>query len=109
MSRTYRRRKDKAPDWVTHEYNWSWHSYSGTLEKVPYTGKKLKREVSKWHSDSGWHDDSYANCPGWWIHEFMEKPFRTRTKRALKNVLELIDYEEADVHCVFKKPYIYYW
>ena len=107
MSRTYRRKKDKAPEWVTHDYSWSRSSY--TLEKIPYKGKTLKKEVSKWHSDSGWHDDSYANSPNWWVHEFMEVPFRAKTKKAVKGILKLLDYEEADVPTVYKKPYIYYW
>ena len=106
MSRTYRRRKDNAPWWVTQEcvefntcYGFRWKDL---------TGDRLKKEVSKWHSDAGWHDDSYANCPGWFVHEFMEVPFRAKSKMQLKEVLRLVDYEEADVHCVFKKPYIYY-
>lgn len=107
MSRTYRRRKDKAPEWVTHYYIWE-YSQGYAFKRIPYKGKALKKEVAKWHSDAGWHGN-YSACPGWWIHEFMEKPFRTKSRKALKEILHLEDYDEADVPIVYKKPYIYYW
>jgi hypothetical protein len=73
------------------------------------SGAEEKREVAKWHSDAGWHNDNYSNCPSWWIHDFMEKPFRAKTKKALRKVLKLADYEDADISTIYKKPHIYYW
>ena len=105
MSRTKRRRKDKAPDWVYRDYTfnnyyWSW---------VTITDKdKIKKELARWHSDAGWHGD-YGETPGHWIHDFHEVPFRARTRNKLKKILTLDDYEEADVNLTYKKPHIYYW
>ena len=104
MSRTYRRKKDKAPDWVTRD--WSYKDF--VLVKRPLTSKELKREVSKWHSDAGYHGD-YGDSPSWFVHEFMEVPFRAKSKMQLKEVLRLVDYEDADVTTIFKKPQEYYW
>ena len=106
MSRTYRRKKDKAPWWVTQEcvefntcYGFRWKDL---------TGDRLKKEVSKWHSDAGYHGD-YGDSPGWFVHEYMEVPFRAKSKMQLKEVLRLVDYEDADVTTIFKKPQEYYW
>ena len=103
MSRTYRRRKDKAPSWVTLDYIWD----QGFIIRVPFKGKAARKEVSKWHSDSGWHGD-YGSTPGWWIHEMHEVPFRARGRNALKKIT-LDNCEEADITSIFKKPHIYYW
>ena len=105
MSRTYRRKKDKAPWWVTQEcvefntcYGFRWKDLKGD---------KLKKEIAKWHSDAGWHSD-YTSCPGWWNHEFHEVPFRRECRDKLKNVT-LDNYEEVDIRTNFKRPHIYYW
>ena len=107
MSKTKRRKKDKAPTWVTQECERvdprSWGYVWVELE-----GKERKKEVSKWHSDAGYHGD-YGDSPGWFVHEYMEVPFRVKSRQALRQVLRLVDYEDADVPTIFKKPQEYYW
>jgi len=108
MSRTYRRRHDKAPFWVVHDYEWHYGFRNSVCVQVPYTGKDLKREIAKWHSDSGWHGD-FGNCPGWWIHDFHEVPMRAKTRNILKKVKRLVDYEDVEEFPIARKPHIYYW
>lgn len=105
MSRTYRRRKDKAPDWVTKECIYFDNCYGFRYKDLK--GKKLKAEIAKWHSDGGWHGN-YNSCPGWWHHDFHEVPFRRESRDALKKVT-LDNYEYTDIRTNFKKPHIYYW
>lgn len=107
MSRTYRRRKDKVPEWVISDYK---VTPDGALVRYIITDKKkVRKEISKWRSDAGWHDEGYGNSPSWWIHEMMEVPLRARLRNKLKQILKLYDYEDADIDPHFKKPYDYYW
>jgi hypothetical protein len=105
MSRTYRRRHDSVPDWVTKEFHWG---VGYTFIKTPITDKKkLKKEIARWHSDAGWHCN-YSSCPSYWIHEYHEVPFRRETRDKLKKIT-LDNCEEVDIRNNFKKPHIYYW
>ena len=104
MSRTYRRKKDSVPEWVTREWEWSDRGFTHFQIK----GKLAKREVAKWRSDCGYHGD-WGDSPGWWVHLFMEVPHRARTRNALKKILRLDNYEDAYVCPAFKRPQEYYW
>jgi hypothetical protein len=107
MSRTYRRRHDKAPDWVLNDHRYSCVYGCYIYEIVPYEGQELKREIAKWRGDAGWHGN-YSETPSWWIHDFHEVPHRARTRNALKKI-NLDNYEEVDIDPKYKLPHIYYW
>jgi hypothetical protein len=109
MSRTYRRSKDKAPNWVTK--NWEWNnSITGIFWIAPpLTGKAAKKEVSKWHSDAGWHNEDYNGFPKWFnkLHHII--PERREAKRVQRKVLELIDYEDSPEFPLCRGKTEYYW
>ena len=106
MSRTYRRRKDKAPDWVHRDWdNWNW----GEVVHPPdLIGDALKKEVSKWHSDAGYHSD-YGDCPKWFNKLFHIIPERRAAKRLQNKVLRLADYEDAPEFPLCHGKTEYYW
>jgi hypothetical protein len=107
MSRTYRRKNLLPPKWVSHEllkagnlFPWYWIEIKDK--------KKLKREIAKWRSDSGWHGD-YGKSPSWWNTIYTESPNRRKERDILKKIPRLIDYEETPVFPLAKKPVVYYW
>lgn len=107
MSRTYRCKNIKIPKHVSHElvsfgnfFPWYWIKIEDK--------KKLKKEIAKWRSDAGWHGD-YCSNPSWWNTLYTERPNRRKTKKLLRKVKTLTDYEEAPLFPLAKKPYIYYW
>ena len=107
MSRTYRRRKEKAPEWVTRDWEVVrepvWHC-------VPFqiTGKEAKKEVSKWHSDTGYHGD-YGDCPRWFNKLYHIIPARREAKRLQRQVIKLIDYEDSPEFPLWPGRTEYYW
>ena len=105
MSRTYRRRMDKAPDWVALDWE-------ARISIYPYwskhTGKDLKREVSKWHSDAGYHGD-YGDCPKWFNKLYHIIPERREAKRLQHKVLSLVDYDDAPEFPLCHGRTEYYW
>lgn len=108
MSRTYRRKHDKVPDWVNMNYEYG----PGYLFiRIPETNKKkIKENNARWHSDAGWHGN-YSSCPGWWHHDFHEVPMRAKTRNILKDIKNLKNWEDSEdfLFPLYRKPYIYYW
>ena len=70
--------------------------------------KKLKKAISKWRADAGWHS-TYTKSPGWFNHLYSEKPMRRQTRDLLIGTKKLQDYEETMEFPLHKKPHIYYW
>jgi hypothetical protein len=106
MSRTYRRNKEKAPEWVTRDWdNWSWGE---AIHPPDLTGKAAQREVSKWHSDSGWHGN-YSECPKWFNKLYHIIPERREAKRLQRKVLRLDDYEDSPEFPLVHERTEYYW
>ena len=107
MSRTYRRRHDPAPDWVTRDWKVVrepvWHM-------VPFqiTGKEAKKEISKWHSDTGYHCD-YGDCPRWFNKLYHIIPARREAKRLQKQITRLMDYEDSPEFPLWPGKTEYFW
>ena len=105
MSRTYRRKKDNAPDWVIRDWTfakgryWLW---------VPLVGKAAKKERAKWHSDAGYHGD-YGECPKWFNKLYHIIPERREAKRVQHKILRLLDYEDAPEFPLCHGRTEYYW
>lgn len=72
-------------------------------DDIPYHNPKV-RNLSKKHYK--W----YRYTPGWWVSEFMEKPFRSRTRNKLKQILNgRLDPEDDIDWDNGRKPHVYYW
>ena len=105
MSRTYRRKTDKAPDWVMRDWSfctgryWTW---------VPLQGKEAKKEVTKWHSDAGYHGD-YGDMPRWFNKLYHIRPARAEARRLQHKVLSLLDYEDSPEFPLWPGKTEYYW
>lgn len=104
MSRTYRRKKEPVPSWVTRD----WVRVSGYYYiSVPMTDKKAKkRALAKYHSDA---ERTMKQVPSWWIRNFHTVQERVITRDLTRKVLKLADYEDSPEFPLDKKPYIYYW
>lgn len=106
MSRTYRRRKNKQGSGESGFWtrcsdpvieNW-WIDYK-------YGGNAKKAEA-KYHADS---DSGYYSPPSWFYREYYTKPERTKTRKALYEVMRLVDYEETPLFPLDRKPKEYWW
>jgi hypothetical protein len=47
--------------------------------------------------------------PSWWIRDMMTRPQRQEVRRLIKRTTELVDYEDAPLFPLAKKPHVYYW
>lgn len=101
MSRTYRRKTRKPEEWVTHDYD----RFDGVWQRVPYTGKKLKEEINKFHSDRG-VGDSWP-VPAWFRRELNRK-FRAKSKAESRRILLQSDYDMYEF-APFKKDAAWLW
>lgn len=107
MSRTKRRRTDKTPDWVTRD--WEVVNEPGCyMRSFQITGKEAKKEISKWHSDTGYHSD-YGDCPRWFNKLYHIIPARREAKRLQRQVIRLIDYEDSPEFPLWPGRTEYYW
>jgi len=107
MSRTKRRRTDKTPDWVTRD--WEVVNEPGCyMRSFQITGKEAKKEISKWHSDTGYHSD-YGDCPRWFNKLYHIIPARREAKRLQRQVIRLIDYEDSPEFPLWPGKTEYYW
>ena len=107
MSRTKRRRTEKTPDWVTRD--WEVVNEPGCyMRSFQITGKEAKKEISKWHSDTGYHSD-YGDCPRWFNKLYHIIPARREAKRLQRQVIRLIDYEDSPEFPLWPGKTEYYW
>jgi hypothetical protein len=106
MSRTYRRNKEKAPDWVTRNWDFSFTGFHWLV--IPLEGKEAKKSISKWHSDAGYHGD-YGDCPKWFNKLYHIIPERREAKRLQHKVLKLEDYEDAPEFPLCHGRTEYFW
>lgn len=106
MSRTYRAKTRRPGTWVTHEYEW----VNMILVKIPLTGEALKKAVSMYHSDTGWHRFDYCGAPSWWWSETFHRPNRSIKRKYISDIMKLVDYEDVpEYKFVGNKPKEYYW
>ena len=64
MSRTFRKRGNVVPRWITHDFDFC----SGTWAKTPtYLKPDHKKCLAKWHSDSYYKTGIY-NQHNWKLH-----------------------------------------
>ena len=107
MSRTKRRKTDRAPEWVTRD--WEVVNEPGCyMRSFQITGKEAKKEISKWHSDTGYHSD-YGDCPRWFNKLYHIIPARREAKRLQRQVIRLIDYEDSPEFPLWPGRTEYYW
>jgi len=101
MSRTYRRKTRKPEEWVTSDYK----RVDGVWQRVPYTGKQLKEEINKFHSDKGVGD--FWPVPAWFRRD-LNRLFRAKHKAEARRIHLQGDYEEYSFK-PFKKDASWNW
>lgn len=64
MSKTFRKRGNTVPMWITHDYDISWPS----MARTPWFEKSdAKKCLARWHSDSYYKTGTY-NQHNWRVH-----------------------------------------
>ena len=104
MSRTFRKKGKRIPEWVSHDEwvvseewdyhtgfyrNDEWHKRIWTkrlYKSVPRTGNDLKKKLAKWHS--GKESDT---PPKWFVREYCNKPYRAKMKQEVRKLMKLAD------------------
>lgn len=47
--------------------------------------------------------------PSWWTRAMMTRPQRQHVRRLVKRTMELVDYDDAPLFPLAKRPHVYYW
>lgn len=103
MSRTYRR-KGREPERLLLEWEYipgSWRSVERWISRKSQEGKRL---INKYHSDAQdfWYTGK-CHGPGWFINQFIQRPYRRACNQALKTLNDL------DSVQILSKPKRIYW
>lgn len=103
MSRTYRR-KGFEPRWLLREWDWDKESRLLVQRLIPKKSKEGKKLVNKYHSDAQhpWYSGK-CHGPGWFINQFIQRPYRRACNQALKTLNDL------DSVLLLRKPKRIYW
>lgn len=81
MSRTYRRKKERLPDWIAEDYD-NDGNLKGSWKHRPETLKKAK---ARFHAD-GDHYYGYEGVPHY-FRNMLEKRFRMKNRTAIHNAV----------------------
>jgi hypothetical protein len=73
------------------------------MARTFHHGNKAKRR--NFGEDWRWLEAT----PSWWIRDMMTRPQRQEVRRLIKRTMELVDYGDAPLFPLAKKPHIYYW
>ena len=107
MSKTIRRKHEKAPYWHTSELvkidpgKW-------TCKWVPLTGEKLKAGIRKYHSDTGVGYEWAGNTPAF-FRRGLDRIKRAKCKQELRRINKQGDYEEYSFKPFKKDAAWFYW
>jgi len=86
MSRTYRRRNTKVPDWALSNIK-----YDGNIcVWVKATGKELERLKALYYSDKGCGHHCMSNAPAW-FRRYRNRFYRNRMKQECNRILRKMD------------------
>jgi hypothetical protein len=96
-------------DWTTRQYvgeiHWHYHDVAwGGRKSVPKKGKEYRKGWWTYHGDSI-RFNSGAKGPGWWITEFVQRPYRQAARRQIQKWMKDEDYEVI----IQDKPKRMYW
>ena len=112
MSKTIRRKKGPVPDWVTHEYKTTKirlkkYGYVYYSEWLPLPEEEQKKQIAKYHSDSGAYMGRYWPVPKWYKRN-REKYCRAKNRAELQRINSWKAYDEY-VFNDKRFDYDYYW
>ena len=128
MSKTYRRKNlvnsNNIPDWIfsekwlnPDELEYYLNEYGDCVETLSYSSwgrnrvdilfgknsKEGKRRLAKYRSDSD--TDNHKRPAGWWVAEFVQRPYRRRARRELHEYMLDNEYE----YMIESMPKLGYW
>lgn len=102
MSRTYRRKKKKPSDWVTHDYQRVSTGVSncgryrtGDWQYVPYTGKELKEQIAKWHTSD--NHPGIHSVPSWYVNMYHTRKLRCQDRMTLKKMVKEQNFDDDHI------------
>ena len=64
-----------------------------------------KAKSRKFGDDWRW----LQSTPSSWIRQMMTRPQRQEVRRLIKRAIQLVDYDDAPLFPLAKKPHVYYW
>ena len=104
MSRTYRRKNQPIPRWVTHESRRIGESFYWEYFPIDRDSREYAKRIAKYRSDAG--TTSFREPgPAWFRNIFTERPQRREAKRQIRKYM--MD-EEFEIQLLDKNPLMYW-
>lgn len=104
MARTYRRKNQPIPRWVTHELRRLGDSFYWEYFPIDRDSREYANRVAKFRSDAG--TTSFREPgPAWFRNLFTERPQRREAKRQIRKYM--MD-EEFEIQLLDKNPLMYW-